>query len=179
MKLLLLTLATLVAFTGSVRAETAVPDYFVIGYDNEGDIDADPQTCVAHVKGIVLWDKAEITKAAREVCAARKRHVEAYAALQANYKNFVNAFSDDRRLNLPAAVSNLKTLVQACMDHKFGLTTGGHNIRIDIIENTIVAECLTLGSNLIKDETAKYKCAVKQLDLRPIPERPRCLPFVP
>ena len=54
-------------------------------------------------------DKAEIKKDAREVCAARKRHVEAYAALQANYKNFVNAFSDDRRLNLPDAVSNRKT----------------------------------------------------------------------
>jgi hypothetical protein len=91
----------------------------------------------------------------------------------------VNAFSDDRRLNLPAAVSNLKTLVQACMDHKFSLTTGGHNIWIDIIENTIVAECLTLGSNLIKDETVKWKCAWKELDLRPIPERSRCLPFVP
>ena len=50
MKLLLLTLATLVAFTGSVRAETAVPDHLVIGYDNEGEIDANPQTCVAHVK---------------------------------------------------------------------------------------------------------------------------------
>jgi hypothetical protein len=144
MKLLLLTLATLVAFTGSVRAETAVPDHLVIGYDNEGEIDANPQTCVAHVKDMGGTDKAEIKKDAKEVCVARKRHVEAYAALQANYKNLVNAFSEDRRLNLPDAVSNLKILVQACMDHKFGLTTGGHNIRIDIIENTIVAECLTL-----------------------------------
>jgi len=42
------------------------------------------------------------------------------------------------------------------MDHKFGLTTGGHNIMIDIIENDIAAQCLTLGSNLLKDETEKY-----------------------
>ena len=65
------------------------------------------------------------------------------------------------------------------MDHKFGLTTGDHNIWMEFIENTIIAECLTMGSNLLKDETAKYKCAGKQLDLKQIPERPRCLPFVP
>jgi hypothetical protein len=59
-------------------------------------------------------------------------------------------------LNLPAAVASFKVLVKACMDHKFGLTTGGHNIMIDIIENDIAAQCLTLGSNLLKDETAKY-----------------------
>ena len=43
------------------------------------------------------------------------------------------------------------------MDHKFGLTTGGQDIRIDIIENHIAAPALSLGSNLLKDETAKYK----------------------
>ena len=42
------------------------------------------------------------------------------------------------------------------MEHKSGLTTGGHNIMIDVIENDIAAQCLTLGSNLIKGETAKY-----------------------
>ena len=87
MKLLLLTLATLVAFTGSVRAETAVPDHFVIGHDNEGEIDADSQTCLAELK-----DMTKNMKDAREACAARKRHVEAYAVMQGNYKNFVNAF---------------------------------------------------------------------------------------
>jgi hypothetical protein len=138
------------------RAETAVPDRLVIGYDNEGKIDASPQACFAHVKDMTLWDKAQTEKGAKEVCAARKRHVDAYAALQGNYRNFVKAFSVDQRLDLPAAVSNLKVLIKACMDHKFGLTTGGHNIMIDIIENDIAAQCLTLGSNLIKDETAKY-----------------------
>ena len=46
--------------------------------------------------------------------------------------------------------------MKACIDHKFGLTTGGHNIMIDIIENDIATSCLTLGSNLLRDETAKY-----------------------
>jgi hypothetical protein len=156
--LLKATFAVLVStvLVGFARAETKVPDTITVGYDNEGKIDASPQACLAQVKGITEWDKAQTEKGAREVCAMRKRHVEAYAALQANYKNFVKAYSVDRRLDMPAAVSNFKILVKACMDHKFGLTTGGHNIMIDIIENDIAAQCLTLGSNFIKDETAKY-----------------------
>jgi hypothetical protein len=149
-------LAVAFACADSARAETAVPDSITIGYDNEGKIDASPQACLAHVKEITQWDKAQTEKGAKDVCAARRRHVEAHAALQANYKNFVKAFSVDRRLNLPDAVASFKVLVKACMDHKFGLTTGGHNIMIDIIENDIAAQCLTLGSNLLKDETAKY-----------------------
>jgi hypothetical protein len=149
-------LAVALACADFARAETAVPDSLIIGYDNEGKIDASPQACLAHVKEITQWDKAQTEKGAKDVCAARKRHVEAYAALQANYKNFVKAFSVDRRLNLPGAVASFKVLVKACMDHKFGLTTGGHNIMIDIIENDIAAQCLALGSNLLKDETAKY-----------------------
>ena len=68
----------------------------------------------------------------------------------------------DRRLDLPKAVESFKTLVNACIEHKFGLTTGGHNIRIDIIDNDIRAACVTLGSNLLKDETAKYNALLRQ-----------------
>ena len=143
-------------------AETAVPDHLVIGYDHEGKIDASAQACLAQVKEITEWDKAQTEKGAKQICAARKRHVEAYAALQASYKNFVKAFSVDRRLNLPGAVASFSTLVKACMEHKFGLTTGGHNIMIDVIENDIATQCLILGSNLLKDETAKYNALLKQ-----------------
>src|SRR5262249_31727002 len=138
------------------HAEPKVPDTLVIGYDNEG-IDASPQACLANVKEVTEWDKAQTEKAAKQTCAMRKRHVEAYAALQANYKNFVKVFSEDTRLDLPAAVENLKALIKACIAHKSGLTTGGHNIGIDIIENEIATQCLILGSNLIKGEAAKYK----------------------
>ena len=115
-------LAVLLAlsFVGFARAETKVPDTLVIGYDNEGKIDASPAACLASVKEITEWDTAQTEKGARRVCAMRKRHVEAYAALQSNYKNFVKAFSVDQRLNLPNAVSNLKVLIKACMEHKSG-----------------------------------------------------------
>lgn len=146
-----------VVAAGTARAQMAtVPQQLTIGYEHEGTIDAKPQACLAFVKEITEWDKAQTEKGAKDVCAARQRHVEAYNALQANYRSFVKAFSADRRLNLPEAVESFKTLVKACIDHKFGLTTGGHNIMIDIIENDIATSCLTLGSNLLRDETAKY-----------------------
>src|SRR5205823_1981659 len=103
--------SVVLASGGSICAETAVPERITIGYDHEGKIDASPQACLALVKEITEWDKAQTEKGAKEVCAARKRHVEAYATLQANYKNFVKAFSVDRRLNLPGAVSSFSTLV--------------------------------------------------------------------
>ena len=144
-------------FAGGAQAEDrTLPQTLTIGYEHEGKIDASHQACVALVKEITEWDAAQTEKGAQTVCAARKRHVEAYNALQASYRNFVKAFSADRRLSLPESVASFKTLVKACIDHKFGLTTGGHNIMIDVIENDIAAQCLTLGSNLLKDETAKY-----------------------
>jgi hypothetical protein len=138
-------------------AGEAVPDRLTIGYEHEGQIDASMPACLATVKEVTEWDAAATEKGARDVCAARKRHVEAYAALQSSYRTFVEAYSVDRRLSLADAVSSFKTLVKACIDHKFGLTTGGHNIMIDIIENDIATRCLALGSNLLKDETKKYK----------------------
>ena len=138
-------------------AGEAVPGRLTIGYDHEGQIDASMPACLATVKEVTEWDAASTEKGARDVCAARKRHVEADAALQSSYRTFVEAYSVDRRLSLADAVSSFKILVKACIDHKFGLTTGGHNIMIDIIENDIATQCLTLGSNLLRDETKKYK----------------------
>jgi hypothetical protein len=141
---------------GAQAKDHTLPQTLTIGYEHEGKIDASHQASLALVKEITEWNVAETEKGAKTVCAARQRHVEAYGGLQANYRNFIKAFSADRRLSLPESVASFKTLVKACIDHKTGLTTGGHNIMIDVIENDIVASCLTLGSNLLKDETAKY-----------------------
>jgi hypothetical protein len=151
-----LVLAGLLALGVAAGAENAVPDRLIIGYDGEGKVDASPQACLASVKEVTEWDKAATEKGAREVCAARRRHLDAYAALQASYRNFVKAYSVDRRLDLAGAATSLKALVKSCIEHKHGLTTGGHNIRIDIIENDITTDCLILANNLIRDETAKY-----------------------
>ncbi len=142
-------------------AEENVPSTLIIGYEDEGKVDASPHACLAQVKEVTEWDKAATERGAKEVCAARKHHVDAYADLQKTYKTFVEEFSKDRRLDLPEAVANLKSLIKACIAHKSGITTGGHNIMIDIIANEIDAGCLTLASNLLKDENAKLEKALK------------------
>jgi hypothetical protein len=82
--------------------------------------------------------------------------------LSQSVRRFEAAVVDLFAHQLREAVSNLKTLIKACMDHKFGITTGGHNIMIDVIENDVSAGCLTLGSNLIKDETTRFTKALTQ-----------------
>ena len=129
------------------------PDHLTIGYDDEGKIDASPKSCLAEVKEITQWNEADTQKGAREVCAARKAHVDAYAALQASYKTFIQEVMKDRRYDWAEAAATVPTLVKTCMNHKFSITTGGHNIRIGIINNEIAAACLTLAANLLRDET--------------------------
>ena len=151
------------AAAGTAAAENApLPQRLTLGYEHEDKIDASPAACLALVKEITEWGKAETDKGAKDVCAARKRHLDAYNALQASYREFIKAFSTDRRLDLAGSVAAFKALFKACLDHKFGLTTGGHNIMIDIIENDITTACLVLGNNLLKDETAKYNALLKQ-----------------
>jgi hypothetical protein len=161
MKAVMIALVAAFALNHAARAEDAVPSTLIVGYEDEGKVDASPQACLADVKEITEWDKAATERGANEVCAARKHHVDAYADLQKTYKVFVDGFSGDRRLDLPQAVANLKTLIKACIDHKSGITTGGHNIAIDIIANEIDAGCLALASNLLKDENAKLARAMK------------------
>lgn len=129
------------------------PDHLTIGYDEEGKIDASAKACLADVKEITQWNEADTQKGAREVCAARKAHVEAYAALQASYKAFIREVMKDRRYDWAEAAVTVPKLVKDCMSHKFSITTGGHNIRIDIINNEIATACLTLADNLMRDET--------------------------
>jgi hypothetical protein len=129
------------------------PDHLTIGYDEEGKIDASPQACLALVKEVTQWNEADTRKGAREVCAARQKHVDAYAALQASYKTFIQEVTKDRRYDWAEAADTVPTLVKTCTKHKFSITTGGHNIRIDIINNEIPAACLTLAANLMRDET--------------------------
>jgi hypothetical protein len=161
MKAVMIALIAVCTLSHAARAEDTVPSTLVIGYEDEGKVDASPQACLAHVKEVTEWDKAATERGAQEVCAARKHHVDAYADLQKTYKVFVEGFSGDRRLSLPDAVAALKSLIKACMDHKSGITTGGHNISIDIIENEIDAGCLTLANNLLKDENEKLAKAMK------------------
>ena len=134
------------------HAKDAPPDRLIIGYENEGKIDASHKGCLAYVKETTEWSKAETEEGAKRVCAARKRHVDAYETFQRNYRTLMEELAKDVRLDPAGAASNLKILVKACIEHKQGLTTGGHNIMIDVVENDIDAKCLTYAANLLRDE---------------------------
>jgi hypothetical protein len=146
-------LVSLVAAGLAAGEQATPPETLVIGYENEGKIDASREACVAHVKEVTEWSEAETQRGAREVCVARRKHIDAYATLQANYRAFIRALTFDRRLDWDEGTKTVPVLVKTCMTHKFSLTTGGHNIRIDIISNEISASCLTLIGNLLRDET--------------------------
>jgi hypothetical protein len=140
--------------SGPARAQKAPPpERLTIGYEDEGKVDVSPQACVAWVKEDTEgWKQAEIEKAARKICASRKRHVEAYEVLQSNYRTLMRLAAQDVRLSPAQAAKNLKIIVKACIDHKTGLTTGGHNVMVPVIENDIIAKCLTWAANLLRDE---------------------------
>jgi hypothetical protein len=142
------------AIADRAHSERALPpETLTIGYENEGKIDPSMKACVATVKEITEWNEADTQKGARDVCAARKKHVEAYQALQASYKTFIKEVMKDRRFDWAEAAATVPTLVKTCIAHKFSITTGGHNIRIDIINNEIATGCLVLATNLLRDET--------------------------
>jgi hypothetical protein len=149
-----LSLAIVGIALGTAHGERAQPpETLVIGYDDEGKIDASPPACLKTVKEITEWNEADTQRGARQVCAARQKHIDAYKALQANYRTFIREIVKDRRFDWTEAAATVPTLVKTCIAHKFSITTGGHNIYIDIINNEIAAACLTLASNLLRDET--------------------------
>lgn len=124
----------------------------VIGYDGEGRVDARMTACLKDVRELTAWSEAETRRGAEDVCVSRKRHADAYAALQTAYSQF-RTRQTDRRLAIEEAVVQFRAMINACIAHKSELTTGGHNIQIDIIANEIAASCLTMGSAMLKRET--------------------------
>jgi hypothetical protein len=146
----------LVAAAAPASAQEPLPDHLTFGYEDEGKVDASPAGCEGYVKENVEWPEAEMKQAIKDVCGARQRHVEAYAAIQKSYEALAKQIGDDNRLDQATAVKSLEAMVKACIDHKSNITTGGHNIMIDVIANDIAARCLTLGQELLDEESAWF-----------------------
>ena len=132
------------------------PDRLVIS-DDDGDdeakIDTSLQACVANVKSETGgWSDEDIAAAAQKQCAARKRHLAAYQALQGYYRTLMGLLGADVRLQPAKAAEDLKAVLKACKDHKQDVSTGGHNIMVDVIEDDVAAKCLALGANLLREE---------------------------
>ncbi len=51
-------------------------------------------------------------------------------------------------------MTSFQAMIKACIDHKSNVTTGGHNIMIDVIPNDIAARCLDFGRTMLDEETA-------------------------
>src|SRR5674476_206456 len=134
-------------------ADDAPQRPFRLGYESEGKVDASIKGCAAYVHAEVEWNKADTARGIRRVCAARQRHMRAYRDLQKKYQRFLKTAAEDKRLNPAAAIENIRTMFKACVDYKWNMTTGGHNIAIDITSNEIVDTCLRLTSRLL-DETS-------------------------
>jgi hypothetical protein len=135
------------------EARKPLPEHLTFGYDDEGKVDASTAACEAVVKETVEWGPEETKRAVKDVCAARKRHVDAYAAIQKSYRALAKEIEPDHRIDPAAAVTAFQAMVKDCIDHKTNLTTGGHNIMLDIIPNDIAAACLKIGKGVLDDET--------------------------
>src|SRR5688572_23655584 len=98
---LAIALAIMLAATlpGFAEDRQPMPDGLTFGYDEEGKVDASPAGCEGYVKENVEWPEPEMSNAIKDVCGARKRHVEAYAAIQKSYKALAKRIGDDNRLD--------------------------------------------------------------------------------
>jgi len=147
--------AVVLALAPALAEEHQVmPDQLTFGYEDEGKVDASPAGCEAFVKENIDWPEPEMSNAIKDVCGARRRHVEAYAAIQESYKALAKQIGDDNRLDTAAAVASFEAMVKACIDHKSNVTTGGHNIMIDVIPHDIAARCLDMGRVMLDEETS-------------------------
>jgi hypothetical protein len=134
-----------------------MPSTLIIGYDGEGAVDTSEEACRSFVTQTVEWEEAEVDKAVKDVCAYRVRHAEEYAALQAAYKAFAAVLMEQTRFDGTAAASDLSAMLRSCIDHKSALTTGGHNVAVDMVPNGIAAQCLRLGTDLLTAETQQLQ----------------------
>lgn len=148
---------------GDIRADAPpMPATLVIGYDQEGHVDASEASCRAFVTEMVEWEKDEMEQAVRDVCAARRKHLDAYVAFQAAYGKFRSALQKQIRFDGGAAANALKSMVKSCIDMKWALSTGGHNVRIDIVPNEIAVGCLDMGREIVLKETSNLNIDAPQ-----------------
>lgn len=131
-----------------------MPETLIIGYDEEGKVDPSEASCRAFVTETVEWDKAETDQAVKDVCQHRQQHVDAYESIQSAYVIFRGVLQEQTRFEGAKAATSVAALVKNCIDFKWALSTGGHNIGIDMMPNAIATQCLDMGRAMIEKETS-------------------------
>jgi hypothetical protein len=144
----------LLAAPAAAQDPPPMPQTLIIGYEDEGKTDASPAACRAFVKDMVEWSQPEEDQAVKDVCSYRSKHIDAYKSLQAAYARFRAALSEQTRFDGAEAARHAAALIKNCIDMKWALSTGGHNIGTDMVPNAIAADCLDLGRTIIENETA-------------------------
>jgi hypothetical protein len=145
----------LVGAASQVQAleDAGAPKTLTIGYEGEGKVDASPATCMA-IAQEVEGSRGGIKEAAEEICQSRQHHIDAYNAMQDSYRKLITAATDDGGLHPVQAAEGLKAMMNACIDHKFGLVNHGHRSMLLILPDEIAASCLELGRKIVDTETA-------------------------
>jgi hypothetical protein len=154
-RFLLSALAAGLLLPAARAGDAPIPETLVIGYEDEGKVDASDEACRAFVAETVEWEKAQMDQAVDDVCSLRKKHIAAYGAVQKSYGKLRAQLVEQTRLDGAAAVQHLAQMIKSCIDMKFALSTGGHNIGIDMIPNVIATECLDLGRDVIEREATR------------------------
>jgi hypothetical protein len=155
-------LSVLIAGLSASAGQEAIPDRLTIGYENEGKVDGSTRACAAHIDEIFedRITKPEKERFTAQVCASRKRHLDAYDGLQQNFAALRTLLVRDKRLRADEAVAGLQALVKNCIDHKFALSaSGGHNYRADVIRNEIAAACLRAAGAMVRTEVAALEAS--------------------
>ncbi|WP_439543924.1 hypothetical protein [Hyphomicrobium sp.] len=145
---------SLLSALAAAQDHAPMPPSLVIGYEDEGKVDASEKSCRAFVVDMVEWEKAEMDQAVKDVCVYRQKHIDAYAKLQAAYTDFRAVLSEQTRFDGAVAARHVAAIIKNCIDMKWALSTGGHNIGTDMIPHAIATECLDLGRDLLQKETA-------------------------
>lgn len=155
-RLLALACSLSLLVTASAHADdnASMPRTLVIGYEEEGKVDPSAASCREFVNETIEWEKAEMEQAIKDVCAHRREHVDAYEALQTAYSAFRAVLQEQIRFDGPEAARSIAAIVKNCIDFKWALSTGGHNIGMDMMPNVIAASCLEMGRELLEDQTS-------------------------
>jgi hypothetical protein len=145
----------LVGAASQVQAleDAGAPKTLTIGYEGEGKVDASPATCMAIAQDVEAG-RDGIKEAATEICQSRQRHIDAYNAMQQSYQKLLKAVDDTGSLHPAQAAQGLKTMIHACIDHKFGLVETGRRSVIVMMPDEVAASCLDLGRKIVDTETA-------------------------
>jgi len=140
------------------------PDRLTIGYEGEGKVDASDQGCEKFVRDMVgqFWSKEEIFDGVREVCAARKRHLMAYEALQKSYAGVREQLLYHHKIDAGPAIASFAAMLKSCFEHKIAMSDAGHNIRSDIIPNDDADVCLKIGKELLDAEVEWFTVGFTQ-----------------